>query len=108
MQAEVWREVSTYSRPEPALGRCHGMCLLGRKMVFFGGTCDASNRVTMLDLHTNKWHSPKVLGRTIGRCPWRAAPGRVAVGVSYPRLAVARGGVDAVPLVRGLGPGFTI
>jgi hypothetical protein len=67
MQAEVWREVSTYSRPEPALGRCHGMCLLGRKMVFFGGTCDASNRVTMLDLHTNKWHSPKVLGRTIGR-----------------------------------------
>lgn len=44
------------------VGRCHAAALVGSKLVFFGGGLEMSNEICWLDLVTQEWGAPNVVG----------------------------------------------
>lgn len=57
------------SPPAPkAVGRCHSSCLIGRKILFFGGSISFSNDICVFDTETRRWcETTRVVGTLLPR-----------------------------------------
>ena len=44
------------------VGRCHAAALVGDKLLFFGGSLEMSNSLCWLDIRTQRWGAPNVVG----------------------------------------------
>eukprot|EP01006_Ploeotia_vitrea_P056173 TRINITY_DN68072_c8_g6_i2.p1 TRINITY_DN68072_c8_g6~~TRINITY_DN68072_c8_g6_i2.p1 ORF type:complete len:558 (+),score=23.58 TRINITY_DN68072_c8_g6_i2:23-1675(+) len=55
-----WKKL-TFTNPIPprCLGRCHTSALFGNKLIFFGGTMQASSRLYAFNIETRTWIIPK-------------------------------------------------
>ncbi len=58
-----WKQVQMNSGPQDlrVLGRCHAYCLVGKKLVIFGGGIELGNTVSFLDLESLTWGEPYIM-----------------------------------------------
>lgn len=52
----------TGQRPPLCAGKCHSACLVGRRLLLFGGSMAGSNGLAWLDLEELRWGSPAHVG----------------------------------------------